>query len=270
MLTFKQLVDADMPREQLEQWCRERAMALPVNEEWILCRVLGKYRMLGRADDIALMPHLALDGIWEPWVTMAITRHVRSGMHCLDVGACYGYYSVLLADLVGSDGTVEAWEPWHGAVLEANVALNGASVRVRRSPMGKGTYWAQEPERSSLGFINAGCVHLDTRKTGRGPLQGAVPVTQPVDFIKVDVEGSEGDVWEALEPVIEASPVLTVCLEFAPSRHAQPTAFLLGLKNRGFALGTVGEDGTPRACNLEEALVPDTGGMRMLWLTKKS
>ncbi len=65
------------------------------------------------------------------------------------------------------------------------------------------------------------------------------------------------------------SPGLTVCMEFTPSQHEAPQAFLQQLTTDGFELGTVGHDGVPRKCSLEEALVPDTGAFRMLWLTRK-
>ena len=89
------------------------------------------------------------------------------------------------------------------------------------------------------------------------------------DFIKIDVEGAEADVWQALAGVRSLSPNLTVCMEFTPEKHENPVAFLELLTSDGFELGTVGHDGTPRSCSLDEALVPDTGNFRMLWLTRK-
>jgi hypothetical protein len=57
-------------------------------------------------------------------------------------------------------------------------------------------------------------------------------------------------------------------MEFTPSMHTDPLPFLNRLTGDGFDLGTVGHDGVPRRCSLDEALVPDTGGFRMLWLTR--
>ncbi len=73
--------------------------------------------------------------------------------------------------------------------------------------------------------------------------------------------------WRALAGVRALSPNLTVCMEFTPSRHDVPHEFLELLESE-FELGTVGHDGVPRRISAEEALVPDTGDFRMLWLAR--
>ena len=87
MALVKGFVERDATREQIEARCRERAQALPLTRSLVLCRVLGEYRLYTLAHDSAITPHLALDGIWEPWVTMAIARYLKPGMRCLDIGA---------------------------------------------------------------------------------------------------------------------------------------------------------------------------------------
>jgi hypothetical protein len=50
-------------------------------------------------------------GIYEPPETDFVKRHVRPGMAVVDVGANLGWFTVHLADLVGKDGRVDAFEP---------------------------------------------------------------------------------------------------------------------------------------------------------------
>lgn len=270
--TFLSLLHAHATREQLEEWCRSQTQSYAMEGPTMACRVLGKYLMFCHRRDTALTPHLALDGIWEPWITMAIARHVKPGMSCMDVGACYGYYSLLMADIVGSAGYVEAWEPVWGHYVQQNADLNGLPVEVRSAPMGTGneSFTFRVTDRS----FNAGDVKLVPY---RPPPASALPIVCmdgpvgiPYDFIKIDVEGAEADVWEALSDVRKVSPRLTVCMEFTPKKHENPDEFLLKLVADGFALGTVGHDGVPRACSAGEALTADTGGFRMLWLTRKN
>ena len=271
--TFLSLLKADATREQIEDWCRSKTQSYPTEGGGLACRVLGKYIMFVAAGDTALTPHLALNGIWEPWITMAIARHLKPGMRCMDVGACYGYYALLMADIVGATGTVEAWEPIWGKTLLANVDLNGFDITVHRAFMGTGAM--------ALGFrIGTGPFNAGNIKaypvTGTGGLPGysrvtaRLPAAASCDFIKIDVEGAEADVWQALAGVRAQSPDLTVCMEFTPSEHVAPVAFLQQLVKDGFEVGTVGHDGVPRKCSLDEALVPDTGGFRMLWLTRET
>lgn len=271
--TFQQLVAQDATREQLEGWCRQQARAVPVTSELVLCRVLGKYLMYCLARDYALTPHLALDGIWEPWVTMAITRHLKPGMRCLDVGACYGYYSVLMGDLVGEAGLVEAWEPYHSDLLKHNAQLNGVPVSVFPDAMGPGGDYVvvAPPPSDGLKLFNAGGVEVVDEDRDTYPYERRVERHQPLGsfhFIKIDVEGYEAQVWDALGQVLLVNSDLTVCMEFTPSKHPDPLVFLAQIETDGFTIGTVGHDGVPRACSVDEALKPDTGDFRMLWLTR--
>jgi FkbM family methyltransferase len=266
--TFMSLLNAGATREQLEEWCRGKTQSYSAEgDRALVCRVLGKYLMFCATGDVALAPHLALDGIWEPWVTMAIARHVKPGMRCMDVGACYGYYSVLMSDIVGSAGRVQAWEPVWGAKLLANLNINGLDGEVKRALMGTRFGWFEYKIPS--GPFNAGDIKLfpDKGLPGQSRVSMLPPAAEPWDFIKIDVEGAEADVWQALSGVRQESPNLTVCMEFTPSQHEYPDRFLSQLASE-FEVGTVGHDGVPRRISLVEALVPDTGGFRMLWLTR--
>lgn len=273
--TFLSLLKADATREQLEKWCRGQTQVMWAGDDRNLCRVLGKYLMYVHASDNALTPHLSLNGIWESWITMAIARHLKPGMRCMDVGACYGYYSLLMSDIVGREGHVEAWEPYWPNYVRMNALMNGLDVTVARQAMGtsSGELWCEQPPLRCT--FNAGAmlmVDCNTRSglpsTPRSPVRA--PAAQQIDLIKIDVEGAEVDVWQALAGVREVSPSLTVCMEFTPSKHADPEAFIDTIERDGFDLGAVGHDGVPRSIALRDALLPDTGDFRMLWLKKKS
>jgi FkbM family methyltransferase len=277
-VTFQSLIQADATREQIEEWCRKQTQSYTVagaTGPVAVARVLGKYMMAMPAFDVSIASHLILDGIWEPWVTMALARHVRPGMRCMDVGACYGYYALLMRDLVGSEGIVEAWEPYWWDYIEIGTILNGLVVDVVPLAMGSvnQTMVAVASERiGRTRAFNAGGVSV--RPEVKGDTGSRVlakpPIAKPWDFIKIDVEGAEADVWEALKGVREVSPNLTVCMEFTPKKHADPENFLHRIMDDGFEVGTVGHDGVPRCCTIPTALTPDTGDFRMLWLTRST
>ena len=50
-------------------------------------------------------------GAWEPMTTKVVEHFVRPGMTCIDIGANMGYYTLLMAKLVGSSGFVLSIEP---------------------------------------------------------------------------------------------------------------------------------------------------------------
>src|SRR5690606_1920695 len=62
-------------------------------------------------NDISLVPHLILDGFWETPVTQCLSRIVKDGDTCIDVGAHLGYFSILMSALAGGRGQTLAVEP---------------------------------------------------------------------------------------------------------------------------------------------------------------
>jgi hypothetical protein len=93
-----------------------------------LCRLLGDFLAFVDTRDLMLGPRLVLDGFWEAWVTLAIARHLQPGSWCVDVGANYGYYTLLMAGACGPEGRVAACEPnplLAETYLPQNLALNG-------------------------------------------------------------------------------------------------------------------------------------------------
>jgi FkbM family methyltransferase len=107
--------------------------AVTLNPRTALALVLGRFKMLIPPMDMDQAPHLFLDGYFDPPVTRAFERLIRPGMKVLDIGARYGYFSLLAADLSGPEGRVEAIEtdPASTPYLEQNISLNGLTGRVR-------------------------------------------------------------------------------------------------------------------------------------------
>jgi FkbM family methyltransferase len=68
-------------------------------------------------------------GVWEPTTTQFIKEVLQPGMTVVDVGANIGYFSLLMAHLVGSEGQVHAFEPYpdYAEIARHNMALNACS-----------------------------------------------------------------------------------------------------------------------------------------------
>ncbi len=71
-------------------------------------------------------------GEYEPDVTEIISKIVKKGDVCLDIGANIGWYATLLQKLVGASGQVYAFEPVPKtfSLLSRNVELNSNSGNV--------------------------------------------------------------------------------------------------------------------------------------------
>ncbi|MCS7022597.1 MAG: hypothetical protein NZU63_12305 [Gemmataceae bacterium] len=98
-------------RAELEEVSHRRAIGVYYAGHQMLCRLLGEYPAFVDTRDLMLGPRLVLDGLWEAWVTLAIARHLQLCMWCVDVGANYGYYTVLMTAGCGLEGRVVACEP---------------------------------------------------------------------------------------------------------------------------------------------------------------
>lgn len=66
-------------------------------------------------------------GTFEPWTFDTLDRIVRPGFVVVELGACYGAFTIHLSRLVGPTGRVYGFEPFpkYFEIAERNVALNG-------------------------------------------------------------------------------------------------------------------------------------------------
>jgi FkbM family methyltransferase len=70
---------------------------------------------------------------YEPDMTAAVARLTSPGFVCADVGAHFGWFTVLMAARAGDDGAVYSFEASaeNADVVEHNVKLNDYANRVR-------------------------------------------------------------------------------------------------------------------------------------------
>ena len=262
-------------RVNLEQWCTRAAQAVYVGDERVLARVLGKYLLYVHGSDLSLAPHLMLDGYWEIWVTMAIANYIQPGMRCIDVGANVGYYSVLLADWVGSAGYVHAVEadPFNAARLRLNLKkVDNATVieaaawdEAGEAPLfmqdvheGDHTLRGDVEER----FKERGLLGTRSVKTVR--LESVVEA--PVDFIKLDIEGAERRAWVGMREILHNSPRVQIAAEW--NRKYDPDYELLALaKEDGFKAFDIGGDGKLKPLQTTE-LADASIDLKMLWFKR--
>src|SRR5690606_25922985 len=84
---------------------------------------------------------IARDGVWEPFESEVFSCLCQPGDTVLDLGANIGWYSVLAAGLVGSDGCVLAFEPdkSNARLLEINAAISDPYriIQIYRTAVGE-------------------------------------------------------------------------------------------------------------------------------------
>ncbi|RBM07048.1 FkbM family methyltransferase [Novacetimonas cocois] len=244
-----------LPRAIYRQRSRAKACGVPMDDA-ILCRVLCKYKMFVNPEDRGLSPHLILDGYWEMAVTEVMIDLVREGMTAIDVGANLGYFSVLLADLVGPDGKAIVAEPnpRMASLLTQSIRVNAFDSRVE---LVTDAITAESGQEMTLtiprNFPQNGAVHYGAPHSGGDDNSTSVRVRtrtlddivgdRPVDFIKIDVEGSEQAVWAGMQGILGRGKPLSIILEFTPDRYADPMTFLDSFLQAGFDLSQITASG---------------------------
>ena len=152
-------------------------------------------------------------GFIEPELTKWILRYVKGGMTVLDIGAHYGYFTMLASHLVGPQGQVHAFEPTPStfSILElnarrlSNVFTNHVACFSRNGSM----------LLSDFGHRYSGFNTLVKSRMGGLSVARRIKVqTQKLDdyveakdikpnFVKIDAESTESDVLEGMSEVIQ-------------------------------------------------------------------
>lgn len=154
----------------------------------------------------------------EPHLQNIINKYVKHGGSVLEVGANIGYFTIYFGKHVGSSGNVYAFEPIPStyAVLKKNIVLNAltnidtynlaASSQpgeiIFRMPKGNHSmasmHWHKNCEDVDEYIVNT--VNLDSMFSNKN-----------IDFVKIDVEGAEGDVVAGMEKIISSyKPIIFV------------------------------------------------------------
>lgn len=233
---------------------------------------------------------VCLTGLYEPPVTRVFQHHLPSGGTALDLGANWGYFSLLAAASAGPGGTVLALEPdpRQFDALSGNVAMNGfrqvSPLQVAAS--------AAEGRVSLVGYDEAGTNRgvsriadaaapgrrFDVRATSVDALTAAIP---RVDIVKIDVEGAEDAVLDGMRDGLSARRYRALVIELHPdilrSKSVDPATCVTRMAGYGYRGWTIdlGPDAYRRALDpavaVDSLLLPldrwgDTPWPHLLWL----
>jgi len=267
-------------REQFEDHCQAAAWSQYVGEGAILCRVLGNQFLYVAAQDVSLTPCLITMGYWESWITLAIAKHLKRGMRCLDIGANCGYYTLLMAMRAGAENVI-AIEPNHTLVtlLLRSLAANGYGA-VQVLPVLAGESTLQFVPLAVPAYLWGGAqvcrgkLPPDTLLASVQPTSDAYQnddvlhtycdqvcvddldliKERSLDLVKIDVEGYELEVWKGMQRTLDANPHLKIFMELTPCCHSESdlNQFLSDLEQRNITLRQVAFDGSIQPMSPDE------------------
>ena len=172
---------------------------IEVNSYFIETPRLRRFEIATHADDRSVQPSIAT-GRYEPHVQLLLETYCKDKNRVLDIGANYGQHSVLMAAL-NPKAEVIAIEAssQNAAVLRHNLKRNASSnVRVIEAFLG-------EEDGHTIDYYyetsNAGCAfgcRTDYGEVNHAEIKKQVQtvtldtlIAEPVDFVKMDIEGAE-------------------------------------------------------------------------------
>ena len=220
-------------RDQNESVIRSLCFSAYLGEGTALCRVLGRYKMLVDTGDMGVSVHLIGDGFWEMEHTEATMSLLKPGMKAVDIGANLGYFSLLMSDIVGPSGSVHSFEPNPAIAtrLRHSLEMNGFAERATVHELAlfdqAGEMLLAIPDNQPR---NGHIVPITRGGSAGGRILterfDAIPVLADADYIKIDVEGAERELWRGMAGVISSGRPLTIVLEFTPARYPDAGMFL--------------------------------------------
>jgi len=159
-------------------------------------------------------------GAFEPATTHRMECFVRPGMRVIDIGANFGYYTTLLARLVGPAGHVWAFEPTqhYGRRIHEHLALNHLADRVTVLDYGLSdrTHESRISIDESSATLHQAAAEISSETARFRTLDEVAPALgiDRVDFVKIDTDGHEPAVLRGAAGILRRfHPV--VAIEFS-------------------------------------------------------
>lgn len=162
--------------------------------------------------------HILRDGVWEPHFNEVI-KLIDDGSVVVDIGANFGYNSVLMAKKAGPQGKLYSFEPQRLMFqqLNANIVLNDIqNAYTYNIALGNESNKVLSMETIDL---NKECVNIGALSIGSGGEQIRSTKLddfdlQKVDFLKIDAQGYEKFILEGAEKTIRKSmPTIFIEIE---------------------------------------------------------
>ena len=161
-------------------------------------------------------------GYWEGDVTQWMMDNIKPGWKCLDIGFNIGYFTEVMSRLVGTDGSVTAFEPNKmlvekymeakklndysncGKIIVNGFGLSNKDEKInlvipKDNPGGAGI--TESMYKSSDGSFSS--VEVEVKRLDS-------VFDEEVDFIKMDIEGHEPLAWEAFPESVKNCNLMVI------------------------------------------------------------
>lgn len=204
-----------------------------------IANVQNKKMQLDKGDSLGL----SILGVNDETLTSFIKKEIGKDKVLIDIGAHIGYFTLIFSELVGSKGTVIAFEPSkeNFEILKKNITLNNyknvhlENLAVSDSTgsvmfsLSKDSQTNKISDKNVKNGYSVKCVKLDDYLAAK---------KMKVDYVKIDVEGAERKVIDGMVKTLEMNKNIKLILEFCPKQlrefKSSPGELLALLEEGGF------------------------------------
>ncbi len=184
----------------------------------VLAETWRGQRMFLVPQDLDLTPSLLRDGHWKPRVEALLARLARRGQWVADVGANVGPFTLALAEAVGPEGLLDAFEPNPAVarLLAATLEVNnlGGHVRLHQQAALDRTGsagFAVVPDHAASGaLLPASPRHTQRLSVPTIRLDEALAHCPALDLLRLDTCGCELLALRGGESLLARSAGLTI------------------------------------------------------------
>ena len=202
------------------------------------------YMLALPSEEWRLAAYLSLNGTFSTGVELFFRSLLRPGMMVLDIGANLGTYTIFAAK---AGCAVCAYEPTPATfdLLNQNIKLNGLADNsmVETFQLALGDQDAEitfytKPGCGELNSIYDFHEEMTAISVPIARLDTVFSVDQPIDIVKIDVEGAEPLVIRGMKRVLAFNPKVQIIVEFSSDylnrAGSDPVVFLAELRAMDF------------------------------------
>lgn len=220
---------------------------LVLSESELVAKIFSGVKIYLDPRDIAVTPHLALDGIWEADITKAWLSVIERDSVVLDIGANFGYYGLLAAQITDRKNSriifFEAntdlipyinktlalnWRKEQSLVENLAIADKDGDVTLNvlegyigssslQSKKELSSYMKDKMDIEVTKQINVKATSVDNY-TKKSQLR-------KVSLIKMDIEGYEEKAYKGMRNTVQNNDDITLFVEFTEGSYIDPKGF---------------------------------------------
>jgi FkbM family methyltransferase len=219
---------------------------ITISPDEILTKTFSGLKMYLDPKDLTVVPHLAMDSIWEHDITIAWLKVLGPDDVVLDIGANFGYFGALAAQKTSDNARVFFFEvnpkllPYIRKTVAANWLAGKSTVenlavadKQDRISFSVSPYYlgsaslSHDLNASSYKQFKIASEKLDTVTVQAVAIDDYCKKhkIQKVDVIKMDIEGFEERAYQGMRRIVKSSPNVTLFIEFTKQSYKSPEVF---------------------------------------------